>query len=77
VAFAGEFRYHSAVSKTDAPARAAPEPLFPEAADMADWNALSPAEQLALIERAEQDGFDSGDAEPESLVERLARVRSR
>lgn len=44
---------------------------------MADWNALSPAEQLALIERAEQDGFDSGDAEPESLVERLARVRSR
>lgn len=42
---------------------------------MAEWNALSPAEQLALIERAEQEGFESGEAATESLTQRLARVR--
>ncbi|MEQ1709691.1 MAG: hypothetical protein ABL864_15305 [Terricaulis sp.] len=49
--------------------------VFPEAADMADWNALSPAEQLALIARAEEEGFESGEAASESLTQRLARVR--
>jgi hypothetical protein len=51
--------------------------VFPDAADMAEWNALSPAEQLALIDRAEQEGFQSGEAVSESLVQRLARVRGR
>lgn len=44
---------------------------------MAEWNALSPAEQLALIERAEQEGFESGEAAPETIAQRLARVRGR
>jgi hypothetical protein len=52
-----------------------PAHIFPETADMADWNALSPAEQLARIERAEEEGFESGDAASESLAQRLARVR--
>lgn len=64
------------VSDTATPARIAyPAHLFPDAADMDEWNALSPAEQLARIERAEQEGFESGEAEPESLAQRLARVR--
>lgn len=49
--------------------------LFPDAADMADWNALSQAEQFAQIERAEEEGFESGETAPESLAQRLARVR--
>lgn len=66
------------MNDTDAPAkRAYSAHLFPEAADMAEWNALSPAEQLALIERAEQEGFESGEAAPETIAQRLARVRGR
>lgn len=49
--------------------------VFPEAEDMARWNALSPAEQMAEIEREEEEGFKSGDAAAESLDDRLARVR--
>jgi len=50
--------------------------VFPTADDMAVWNSLSAAEQRALIERDEEAGFLSGTAEPETLEDRLARVRA-
>jgi hypothetical protein len=50
--------------------------VFPAAEDMALWDSLSPAEQRAVIERDEEAGFHSGIAEPETLKQRLQRVRA-
>jgi len=50
--------------------------VFPTQEDMAQWNALSPAEQRAFIESNEEAGFQSGVALVETLEERLARVRA-
>lgn len=50
---------------------------FPTTADMARWDALSPAEQREFIEHSEQAGFESGVAPAESLADRLARVRAK
>jgi len=43
---------------------------------MALWASLSHAEQRAVIARDEETGFRSGIAEPETLKERLERVRA-
>lgn len=50
--------------------------VFPTSGDIAQWEALSAAEQRAFIESSEQAGFDSGLAPEESLSARLARVRA-
>ncbi len=50
---------------------------FPTASDVAQWDALSPAEQREFIENSEQAGFESGIAPAETLAERLARVRAK
>jgi hypothetical protein len=52
-----------------------PVQVFPDVQDMAQWSALTPAEQRACIERDEEEGFQSGEAAPETLEQRLARVR--
>lgn len=49
---------------------------FPTREEMVRWNALSPEEQRAIIERDEEAGFQSGIAAHESLEDRLARVRA-
>lgn len=49
---------------------------FPSEEEMAEWAALSPAEQRAFFEANEEAGFHSGIAPDETLEERLARVRS-
>lgn len=49
--------------------------LFPNADAMAAWDALTPAEQLSEVARAEEEGFRSGAAAAETLAQRLARVR--
>ncbi len=54
---------------------AGPAHVFPDAADMAKWNALSQPSKWAKSSRPEQEGFESGEATPESLAQRLARVR--
>ncbi len=48
----------------------------PDARETAQWDALTPAEQRARIEREEEEGFQSGEAAPETLEQRLARVRA-
>lgn len=53
-----------------------PTQVFPDAQEMAQWGALTPAEQRARIEREEEEGFQSGEAIPETLEQRLARVRA-
>jgi hypothetical protein len=65
---------------SDAAARPGLKPplhVFPDAQEMAQWNALTPVEQLACIERDEEAGFQSGEVAPETLEQRLARVRAR
>lgn len=49
---------------------------FPDAAEMARWNALGPAERRAEIEREEEAGARSGLAPIESVKDRLTRVRA-
>jgi hypothetical protein len=43
---------------------------------MAQWSALTPEEQHTCIERDEEEGFQIGEAAPETLDQRLARVRA-
>ncbi len=50
--------------------------VFPTAADIKLWDALSPEEQQAVIVAAEEAGFQSGLAPAESIAQRLARVRA-
>lgn len=50
--------------------------VFPTADDMKLWDSLSDAEKHAIVERDEEAGFQSGIAKPESLEDRLARVRA-
>lgn len=50
---------------------------FPTSADMARWNALSPADQRTFIEDSEEAGFQSGLAPSETLMERITRVRAK
>ena len=47
---------------------------FPTADDMALWDSLSPDEKLAVIERDEEAGFQSGVVELETLEQRFQRV---
>ena len=47
--------------------------VFPTAADIKLWDALSPEEQQAVIVAAEETGFQSGLAPAESIAQRLAR----
>lgn len=62
--------------KTDISGIAFSSTVFPSAEDMALWNSLSAEQQRALIERDEEAGSESGTAEPETLEDRLARVRA-
>lgn len=62
--------------KTDMSKTVLSSRVFPAAEDMALWQSLSAAEQRAVIERDEEAGFRSGAAEPETLQDRLARVRA-
>lgn len=48
--------------------------VFPSREDKALWEVLSPAERLALIERDEEAGFQSGVAQHASMHELLAEV---
>ncbi len=63
-------------SKTDISKIAFSSRVFPTADDMALWESLSAAEQRAIVERDEEAGFRSGAADPETLEDRLARVRA-
>ena len=49
---------------------------FPTNADMSLWNRLEDKQKFLLIQKAEEDGFRSGIAKPESMEERLRRVRA-
>jgi hypothetical protein len=50
--------------------------VFPTPEDRALWDSLTPAEQLAIIERDEDAGFRSGAARNASMREILAEVRA-
>jgi hypothetical protein len=50
--------------------------VFPSSEDRALWESLTPAEQLAIIERDEEAGFRSGVARHASMREILAEVRA-
>jgi hypothetical protein len=50
--------------------------VFPTAEDMALWQSLSEEERLAIIERDEQEAYQSGIAPHVSKDELIARVRT-
>lgn len=49
--------------------------VFPTAGDKALWESLTPQQQLAILRRDEQAGFDSGVADQASMAEILAEAR--
>ncbi|MEL6370211.1 MAG: hypothetical protein AAFY84_16130 [Pseudomonadota bacterium] len=49
---------------------------FPTDAEVAEWNALSDAEKMAIVEADEEAGFQSGFAPHETAAERIAKARA-
>lgn len=49
--------------------------VFPTAEDKALWESLTAEQQLAVLRRDEQAGFDSGVADHASMAEILAEAR--
>jgi len=50
--------------------------VFPTSEDKALWDSLTPVERLAVLERDEEAGFQSGAASHASKHEILAEVRA-